>query len=310
MTDFESTASLMTPSRLASLSAKPAASPAFWQDPTTGDIGRTQLQHLVELHTALGAPELECDLVPLRTALTELLAAHSGLDFDLLQSHGWLARALGKARSAGAEFSAQAERLTDLGKGAHAALLDAQKLHGDRTTRTERLLLDMDVEHRALEQLVEHGARWLQDMRQQLQQRHAAAANDPQEQQRIRAEASRCEALVVRLKALRSLAGAVGPFVHQYRAVLTGRNRMLQTLSQALPGALRAWQPRISALATAAEDGEGAALSLEGPREVHQALGTQAGHALAEVEDLQNRSDAMRQQHLEIAQQLKASLAA
>lgn len=309
MTDFESTASLMTPSRLASLSAKPAASPTFWQDPTTGDIGRSQLQHLVELHTALGSAELECDLAPLRTALAEMLSAHSSLDFGLLQSHGWLARALGKARSAGAEFASQAERLTELGKTAHGALLAAQKLHGDRTSVAERLLLDMDVEHRALEQLVEHGARWLQDMRQQLQQRHAAAANDPQEQDRIRAEASRCEALVVRLKALRSLGATVGQFVQQSRTLLTGRARMLQGLSQALPAALRAWQPRISALATAAEDGDGAALSLEGPQEVHQALGAQAGHALADVEDLQHRTEALQQQHAVVAQQLTATLA-
>ena len=63
----------------------------------------------------------------------------------------------------------------------------------------------------------------MQDMRTQLQQRHAAAAADPAAQQQVREDAARCEILVTRLKALRAISAMARATLNQTREVLALR---------------------------------------------------------------------------------------
>jgi hypothetical protein len=185
------------------------------------------------------------DLATVRGALEALQTVQQQLDFSLLQTRGWWARTTGKARSAGAEFAAQVEQITEATRalGTLASLL--QKSQPGESAVTERTLVDMEVEYRALDQLVEQGAKWLQDMRTQLQQRHAAAAADPAAQQQVREDAARCEILVTRLKALRAISAMARATLNQTREVLAlflaidvGNTRLKWALyDQPAPGA-------------------------------------------------------------------------
>lgn len=282
MNDHDRTASLMSPAKLARMRPKAAASPGAWLDQMAADVGLLQVDNLVGVQRALESQAGGRDLATVRGALEALQTVQQQLDFSLLQTRGWWARTTGKARSAGAEFAAQVEQITEATRalGTLASLL--QKSQPGESAVTERTLVDMEVEYRALDQLVEQGAKWLQDMRTQLQQRHAAAAADPAAQQQVREDAARCEILVTRLKALRAISAMARATLNQTREVLALRAALALHLSHAMPATFRGWSTRLTALANAAADvAGGPELSVEAPMEIHQQMQQQTADAVA-----------------------------
>ncbi len=280
MTDHDQTASLMSPAKLARMRPKAGASPGAWLDQMAADVGRLQVENLIEVQQALESQAKGRDLSAVRGSLEALLTAQQQLDFNLLQTRGWWARTTGKARSHGTEFSAQVDQISDATKALGTLASQLQKKQPGETVVTERTLVDMEVEYRALDQLVDQGAKWLQDMRTQLKQRHAAASADPAAQQQVREDAARCEILVARLKALRALSAVARAGLAQTREVLELRGVLAQHLAQTMPGTFKSWNTRLSVLASAAADGaDGPALSVEAPTEIHQQMQQQTVHA-------------------------------
>lgn len=283
MNNHDQTASLMSPAKLARMRPQAAASPGAWLDQMAADVGRLQVDNLSTIHQALESQAGGRDLATVRASLAALGDVQKQLDFSLLQTRGWWARTTGKARSAGAEFSAQVDQIVDASRalGTLAGLL--QKNQPGETAVTERTLVEVEVEYRALDQLVEQGARWLQDMRTQLQQRHAAAAADPAAQQQVREDAARCEILVTRLKALRAISAVARAALGQTREVLALRASLTQQLAQTMPATFKGWNTRLAALASAAADGaDGPELSVEAPMEIHALMQEQTAHAVSE----------------------------
>ncbi|MGE0496987.1 MAG: hypothetical protein AB7I35_07725 [Ramlibacter sp.] len=307
--DHDQTASLMSPSKLARIKPQQPVSPGAWLDQMAADVGQLQVVNLTAAQRALAGQLRAGDLQAVVAPVQALQAAQQALDFNLLQTRGWWARATGKARSAGAEFAGQVEQTADAMKALTAKVSALQKVQTESVTATERTLLDVEVERRALDQIVEQGAKWLQDMRNQLQQRHAAAAggNDPVAQQQVKADAQRCEILVARLKALRALGAGAEQALDETREALARRGALLQMLAQALPATFRNWNTRLSSLAAAASGGSDApALSLEGPQEIHQQMLKQVAQALADCAALQ-ASEQVLAGHLDsLGQQLAA----
>lgn len=273
MSDHERTAAIMLPSKLAELA--PVKKASAWFDQAADQVGEAQIDHLTATLKTLQANLRSDTGTPVSVALDALQRSHVALAFDTLQSRSWWARATGKARSAGAEF---ADQVADV-----VAALDRtdtlanvfQTDHAARVANDERLAVEMELDLRALDDLVDKGAKWLQDMQAQLKQRHAAAQDDAQ-RQGVRRDAARCEALVVRLKALRGVGATARKVLTPLREAQVQRLAQVQGLKQDLPRASRAWRARLVALAAAVEDGvDGPELSLEGPREVHAQLGAE-----------------------------------
>jgi hypothetical protein len=293
MADPDRTASLMTPAKLAQAKPKAPVSAAAWLDQMAADAGHMHVRRLGELCRELQGQDRLGDISPAAAALAALAEALPRLDFGLLQSRGWWARTTGKSRSAGAEFATQFEKIEEVSRGlaAHVQALDTRQQA--QVTVSELTLVEIEVEVRALEKILDQGARWLQDMRNQLKAREAAAAADPQSRQAIQDDALRCEILVARLKLLRAVSSAAQHAHQQAQAAAVRRAAVLRLLQQAVATNVKSWQARLSALAGVAGDDDAPALSLEGPMESHRELQLCVKQAIADCGQLQAQEKAL-----------------
>ena len=287
MADTDRTASLMTPAKLAQVSKpKAAVTPAAWLDQMASDAGHQHVRRLAELSAELRAQSESRDFSPIAAELARLAEALPRLDFGLLQSRGWWARTTGKSRTAGAEFAGQFEQIEEVAKALAAQAQGLRKTQQEQAGPGERLLVEVEVEFRAIDKIIDQGARWLQDMRNQLKAR-TATANGAEAEKAIQDDAARCEILVDRLKVLRTVSSAAQQ-VHQHAQAAAARRLALsQLLQQALAADVKAWQASLSSLAAVA--GESKSLDLEEPMETHRELQLCVKQAIADCGQLDSQ---------------------
>lgn len=275
MSDDDRTASLMTPARLAQLQVRPrtAASPAAWLDQMAADAGAGHVRRLVDLRRQLetqlggGATGATAD------ALQALSGALEQLDYGQLQPRGWLARATGKGKEAAAGFVGQVERILRAGEDLGDELRAVKKQQA-QAGAVDRTLVEVDVEVRALDKIMEQGARWLQDMRNQLKTREAEGG-DAAVQQQIQDDGRRCDMLVARLKLLRAVTSAMQQAVDRCKALQARRATVAASLQRLVDGEWKAWQERVAPVADQAQAGGFAGEGLERAQHAQQQL--QAG---------------------------------
>ena len=265
------TASLMTPAKLAQMRPRPAASPAAWLDRMAADAGQVHVVRIGELAGVLVQQARGRDDGGIAQALQALGQALPSLDFELLQTRGLLARMTGKSKSAGAEFAAQYERIAEAARGAGSAGQEFLKRQQAGAAAPERTLVEFEVEYHAIDKIIDQGARWLQDMRNQIKARQAEATT-AEEQLKVREDAARCELLVARLKQLRAISTAAQQAHQAAQAVAQRRAAVAQVLNAQLAGDIKAWNVRLSPIAANAGDASAPALNLEGPKETHAEL--------------------------------------
>ena len=294
MADEDHTASLMTPAKLALAQAqpKPISTSAAWLDQMASDAGHAQVDRLAQLAGQLKTQSASRDIAPMTAQLGRLAAALPGLDFSLLQGRGWWARTTGKTRSAGAEFARQFEQIDEVAQGlaerAPKNLQEAQGAAGELT------LVETAVEFHAIDKIIDQGARWLQDMRNQLKERQAAAA-DLQARQAIDDDTARCEILVARLEVLRAVSAAAMQVHEQSLAAAGRRAGLAQLLRQAVAANLKAWRAQQSSLAAAASEGGSSSLKLDEPMESHRELQLCLKQAIAGCDQLQSQETALQE---------------
>ncbi|MEO7549444.1 MAG: hypothetical protein ABIT82_13540 [Ramlibacter sp.] len=267
--EHDRTASLMTAAKLAQAGRSRAPlAPSVWLDRMAADAGHLHVQRLGELagvlETHAGARQHGAVL----TGMEQFQQALPKLQFDQLQTRGWWARTTGKGKSAGAQFAAVFDGLDPLATGLSAQVDGLTRSATAEAAATDRALVEFEVEYRALDKVVDQGARWLQDMQSQLKARHAAGA-DSAGQQQIRDDASRCEILVGRLKLLRDAIGHAQQ-VHQQALAAAGRRQVV--LRQVQSCKLKEWRASLSALSITVADGSAAALQLDAAVTVHASL--------------------------------------
>jgi hypothetical protein len=308
--DPDRTASLMSPAKLAQMKPKAAASPAAWLDQMASDAGHTHVHQLAQLTRQLQAQTAGADDAQAEAAvaasLRTLREALPQLDVGLLQPRGWLARATGKARTAGAEFASQFGRIDQAAQGFRAQASVLQKRQAGRAGGAERTLVEFEVEWRAIEKIIDQGARWLHDMRTQLKDRQAQAADDAA-QQRVREDATRCELLVARLKLLRALATGAQQVRQHAQASAARRAALLHALQQCVGSELKQWQARWAPVAAAAGDSGSPALGLEGPQEAREALERRLAQLEADQDLLRTEDKALAESLAALAAQLQAA---
>lgn len=305
MADSDRTASLMTPAKLAQIKPKAAASPAAWLNQMAADAGHPHVRRLGELREALQAQALLRDVSPVSSELARLAEALPHLDFGLLKSRGWWARATGKDRGAGAEFAAQFDRIDQVAGALAGRIQSVQKKQQEQVAAADLTLVEIEVEYHALEKIIDQGSRWLQDMRSQLKTRQAAPA-DGAAQEQIKDDTVRCEILVGRLTALRAVSSAAQQVQQQARGTAAQRAALQQLLQQTLASGVKAWQGRLSALANLAGDGSSPALSVEGPMEAHRELQLCVKKAMADCVQLQAQEEALATSLAALGTQLEA----
>ena len=266
--EHDRTASLMTPAKLAQASrAKAAASPSAWLDRMAADAGHLHVQRLAELAEVLQTHARARRHGNVLEGMEQLRQALPQLQFDQLQARGWWARTTGKGKSAGAQFATAFEPLEPVAAGLALQVEGLAKSAQAEAAATDRALVEFEVEYRALDKVVDQGARWLQDMQSQLKARQAAAT-DAAGQQQIRDDAARCEILMARLKLLRD---AVGHAQQSHQQALATATRRHAVLRQVQACKLKEWRASLSALSLAVAEGGAAPES-----QVESALAAQA----------------------------------
>lgn len=254
--DDDRTASLMTPAKLAQLKVRPAAgaSPAAWLDQLAADAGSGHVRRLIDLRRQLQALLGEPQYAAAGQASAALARALDEVDFSLLQPKGWLARATGKGKEAATAFRAQGDACS---RAADALAKELRGLQGRLQAQAqpmERTLVECEVEVRAIEKIMDQGARWLQDMRTQLKAREAAGG-DAATLQKIQEDERRCELLVARLKLLRTANSAALQAVEHCKAAAPRRAALATALQQALEGGWKNAGRELDALADQAVAG-------------------------------------------------------
>jgi hypothetical protein len=254
MDSSDRTASLMTPAKLAQVGAARApVSPSTWLDRMAADVGHQHVHRLLEVHKTLLAGARASQAAAVQPALEHLLPLLKAIDFDLLNQRGWLAGLTGKTRNAGAEFAAQYARAEDAAQTLAGSATAAARAQQPHAAAADKVLLEFDVEYKALDQIIDQGARWLQDMRNQLK---ARTAIDAESQRQIDEDTARCELLVGRLKALRAAATASQEAHQAVRMTAQRRTALAQGLQQALAAEAKVWHERLEGVASAAALGK------------------------------------------------------
>jgi predicted nucleic acid-binding Zn-ribbon protein len=222
-----------------------------------------------------------------------------------LQSRGWWARTTGKARTAGAEFAKCFEEIDEAAKGLVAQVQSLQKAESEQTGG-DRRWMEFEVEFHAIEKIIDQGARWLQDMRNQLKTREAGAS-DAQSLQAVKDDAARCEILVERLKKLRAVTSAAQAAHQQAQDAAKRRVALVQQFQQAAGAQVKTWRTRVGAIAANAADDSAPALSLEEPMESHRELQLWLKRATADCAQLQSHEETAAQGLAALAAPLEAA---
>jgi hypothetical protein len=285
MDDSDHTASLMTPAKLAQVKPRVPVSPSAWLDKMATDVGHQHARRIGELSADVRARAGRRDYQSLAADLARLAQALSGIDFSLLQARGFMARLSGKGRSAGAEFAAQYEQIDAAAQALSTRAKELQTGQGE-AGGTDRVLLEFEVEFRAIEKIIDQGARWLQDMRNQIKTREAAGGDEAAKKQ-IKDDTARCELLVSRLKALRALTTAAQQSHQRFQAAAARRAGFGQMLQRAVANDLKDWRKRIFPLAESARAGNTPAFSLEGAMDSHRDLQLCIKQAIADCGQVQ-----------------------
>lgn len=306
MPESDRTASLMTPAKLAQVKPKAPVSPAAWLDQMASDAGHPHVRRIAELEEHLRAHVQGQDFSSLARELAGLAQALPLLDFGLLQSRGWWARATGKGRGAGNGFAAQLERIEE----ALQALIAQERVLRTKQLQmpaTDRTLLELDVEARAIEQIIDQGTRWLQDMRAQLKARESALADAEADARRqIDDDTARCELLVTRLKSLRSIASGAQQARQQAQETAGRRGALMKLLQHALAADVKEWRADVSALASSLQDSP-SARSLDAAMGSHRDFQLCIKQAVADCTQLQLQEKALAEQLAALASHVHAA---
>jgi hypothetical protein len=301
--DDDRTASLMTPAKLAQLKVqpKPAGSPAAWLDQLASDAGSGHVRRLIDLRKQLEGQMAEARYAEVRAALDALASQAGQLDFGVLQRKGWLARATGKGKEQAAEFLAQHERIARIGEDLEDDVRTLQRGLQAQGTAVERTLGEIDVELKAIEKIIDQGARWLQDKRTQLKTREALGG-DAAALKAVQEDAARCELLVARLKQLRTASSAAQQVAERCRLQAGRRATLGQRLQQALEGEWAAWQRALEPVVKEARSSGAVAQGTDAARSADQELQACAvqasqdcGQALADEQALASELVALQE---------------
>ena len=305
--DQDRTAAFMTPAKLAQIRAaagtvKPAA--MLEQPPT--DAGSAHVLRLGELRKELQAQAAQRDYSVIVDAIAQLASALPQLDFSLLEPKGWLARATGKARTSGVEFAGQFDRIAQGARTLREQTQSMLRQQQAQSSATERTLVEFEVEWQAIEKVDEQSERWLQDTRSQLKARQDASP-DEAAQRRILEDGERCEELVEQLGKLRSVVSVAQQAHQKGQAVATRRNALMQSLQQLQSAELKAWEAKLSPLATAASDTGSTPQGLDEAVEAHKALGQRLQQITAECRELQAEEQTLAANLAALGDQVKSA---
>jgi len=301
------TASLMTPARLAQLKVRPRPAPSAtaWLDQLAADAGSGHVRRLLDLRHQLAALLHAGEVRAIVAGCDALGQALAQVDFSLVQPRGWLARVTGGGKEPATRFAAQQAAVLRDGQAWAAEVHTLQKEQPARRTAVEHTLVECEVELRAIEKILDQGARWLQDMRAQLKARGAETGEAAQ--QKAGEDEARCELLVARLKLLRAASAAWQPVLQHGRAACNARATLAARCIQLLAEEWPAWRQRAEDLAEDASAHGNAGADADLARQALARLQAALQSAGEQARDAQARDQALADEVVALQGSLQAA---
>jgi hypothetical protein len=166
---------------------------------------------------------------------------------------------------------AQADRVERAGEDLADEVRSLQKKQAAQGSALERTLVEVEVELRAIEKIMDQGARWLQDMRGKIKEREKQGG-DATVQKQVAEDNARCELLVARLKQLRAVTTAGHELVDAGRAATQARAGFAASVQSVLETPWKAWQQKLAPLVEAATATGSASEGVDRARELQGKL--------------------------------------
>ncbi|HZY20142.1 MAG TPA: hypothetical protein VFE82_16855 [Ramlibacter sp.] len=303
------TASLMTPAKLAQVqgAARAPVDATAFLDRMATDVGHQHLRRLSQLRSDLASSirtAKEASALPAMHRLAEELEM---LDFAPLKAGGWWAGLTGRRHTAGEAFAARFEEADRVAQGLVTTLGSVHKRQQALGASSERMLLEFEVEYRALDKIMDQGTRWLQDMRAQLRARGGDITGDPDVQRQLAQDGARCDLLLERLKLLRAVASAARQAHEELRAAAARRAGIMKAAVGALSGQVQGWRGRVGGLAALAPAGKAGRAAVDEAAQVHGQVLQRLHELLVEGAELKLQENACAQALAQLDEQLGAA---
>src|SRR3954470_18964172 len=143
MATDDQTASLMTPAKLAQVSAGRApVSPSAFLDQMAADVGHQHLKRLGELRRLLQDEAAGSSAAVVQPSVEQLAQALPQLDLRLAEPGGWWATLTGRNRNAAGQFAAAVDRIDEGARQLASGVAAAQKAQQPHAVAAERVLVE------------------------------------------------------------------------------------------------------------------------------------------------------------------------
>lgn len=246
------------------------------------DVQAAHLSRILQLRSRLQSDAFTWDNALLTHAVEVFLAASRNLRFQSLQIHGVWARLTGATEVAAHVFG---KKYDDVVSAAGRARQEFEMLSRDyraHTSSARRLIVEFDMEYRALDRKIDQGAEWLVELSYAIEK-----AGE------LRTLSTRAMALSAKLKRCRLGSALAKEITILGQNVLERRAALLERMKVDLHGFDKVWLQRVANIGTHAVDRRFPPPVLDKAREVHNELITRLELTSAGCMALQMEEQAM-----------------
>jgi hypothetical protein len=270
------------PQASSSTSAQSASMLAAWVGQLLEDVRRTHVARFQQLRPKLQSDAFAWDNALLTHSVQGWLAASRNLDFQLLRRRGFWARLTRGAEGAAREFGRTYEGVLSAAAKARQEFEMLSRDYRAHTSSERRLIVELDIESRALNREIDQGADWLVELSCTIEK-----ADE------LRGFSTRAMALSGELKRLRAASTLGREITLLGQNVLERRTALLEMLKFDLHGFDKVWVQRLSNIRKKAVDRQVPLPALETAWEVHCELLTRLERTSAACLALQMEEQAM-----------------
>jgi hypothetical protein len=240
---------------------QPAKLLVEWVGQLLEDVQGAQADRLRHLRSRLQCDAFTWDNALLTHSVEGLLAASRKLEFQPLRNCGLWARLTGATEAAAREFGKKYHEVLAAAARARQEFDMLSRDYRAHTSSARRLIVELDIEYRALDREIDRGAEWLVEL-------SYAIGNVG----KLCAVPARAMALSGELKRFRRVSTLAKEITLLGWNVLERRAALLETLKHDLHGFDRIWRQRVAHIATKTADGRVPLPVFEKAREVHSEL--------------------------------------
>jgi hypothetical protein len=248
------------PQASSAANAQPAKLLAAWVGQLLEDVQGAHADRLRHLRSRLQCDAFTWDNALLTHSVQVFLAASRNLEFQPLRNFGLWARLTGATEAVAQEFGKKYHEVLSAAARARQEFDMLSRDYRSHTSSARRLIVELDIEYRALDHEIDRGAEWLVELSYAIGKADECAMS------------TRAMALSGELKRFRLVSTLAKEITLLGWNVLERRAALLETLKLDLLGFDRIWLHRVANIGTKAVDRRVPSPEFEKAREAHSEL--------------------------------------